>query len=41
MSPVRRIAAAVMVAVMSLGFVAIASGPASADYSWGAKPRVP
>jgi hypothetical protein len=36
MSPVRRIAAAALVAAMSVGFVGITSTPASADYSWGA-----
>ena len=40
MSPVRRLAAAALVATMSLGFVGIASVPAQAgDYSWGAKTR--
>jgi len=39
MSPTRRIAAATLVAVMSVGFVGITSVPASADYSWGAKIR--
>jgi hypothetical protein len=37
----RRLAAALLVTVMSVGFVGIASGPASADYSWGAKVKVP
>ena len=40
MSPARRLAAATLAAVMSLGFVAISSSPAAADYSWGGKPRV-
>ena len=34
MSPARRIAAAAFVAVMSVGFVGVTSGPANADFSW-------
>ena len=41
MTPARRLAAAVLVALMSLGFVGMTSIPANADYSWGPKPRVP
>jgi hypothetical protein len=33
----RRVAAALLVTVMSVGFVGITSGPASADFTW----RVP
>ena len=39
MSPARRLAAAALVAVMSVGVVGLTAGPASADWSWGT--RVP
>jgi hypothetical protein len=39
MTPVRRIAAAALVAALGLGFVGVGAGPASAgiDTSWGGK----
>lgn len=38
MTPVRRIAAAALVAALGLGFVGIGAGPASAgDTTWGYK----
>jgi hypothetical protein len=43
MTPVRRIAAAALVAALGLGFVGIGASPANAsiDTSWGAKIRTP
>ena len=35
MTPVRRIAAAVLVGALGLGFVGISSAPANADFTWG------
>ena len=35
---VRRLAAAAMIAAMSVGFVGITSVAANADYSWGPRP---
>jgi hypothetical protein len=41
MTPVRRIAAAALVAVLSIGVAGIAAAPANAlDTSWGAKIKV-
>ncbi|WP_268930480.1 hypothetical protein [Nocardioides potassii] len=40
MTPVRRIAAAALVATLGLGFVGIASAPANADFTWGGKVRM-
>ncbi|GAB3014609.1 hypothetical protein GCM10011376_07620 [Nocardioides flavus (ex Wang et al. 2016)] len=37
MTPVRRIAAAALVAALGLGFVGITSAPANADITWGMK----
>jgi hypothetical protein len=38
MSPVRRIAAAALVAVLGFGVAAVGAAPAQAyDYSWGAR----
>jgi hypothetical protein len=39
MTPVRRIAAAALVATLGLGFVGVSAGPASAatDTTWGGK----
>ena len=40
MTPVRRIAAAVLVATLGLGFVGIAASPATAfDTTWGDRPK--
>ncbi|WP_439937906.1 hypothetical protein ACS3YM_18500 [Nocardia sp. N13] len=43
MTPVRRIAAAALVAALGLGFVGLGAGPANAgiDTSWGAKIKAP
>ena len=43
MTPVRRIAAAALVAALGLGFVGLGAGPANAsiDTSWGAKIKSP
>jgi hypothetical protein len=42
MSPVRRLAAAAAVAILSVSLVGIASSPAEArDFSWGARIPVP
>ena len=35
MTPIRRIAAAVLVGVLGFGFVGISSAPANADFTWG------
>ena len=41
MTPVRRIAAAALVAALGFGFVGLGAAPASAgDTSWGAKIKV-
>ena len=39
MTPIRRIAAAVLVGVLGLGFVGISSAPANADWTWGLKTK--
>jgi hypothetical protein len=43
MTPVRRIAAAALVAALGLGFVGLGASPANAgiDTSWGAKTKGP
>ncbi|MCW2738022.1 hypothetical protein [Nocardioides sp.] len=41
MTPVRRIAAAALVAALGIGFVGISSAPANADYTWGTRIKVP
>ena len=43
MTPVRRIAAAALVAALGLGFVGLGASPANAgiDTSWGAKIQTP
>ena len=43
MTPVRRIAAAALVAALGLGFVGLGTSPANAgiDTSWGAKIKAP
>jgi len=42
MTPVRRIAAAALVAALGFGFVGVGAAPANAlDTSWGAKIKVP
>ncbi|CAM3784341.1 hypothetical protein NOZE110980_15040 [Nocardioides zeicaulis] len=41
MTPVRRIAAAVLVAALGTGIVGLGTAPANADYSWGTKIKVP
>jgi len=43
MTPVRRIAAAALVAALGLGFVGMGASPANAsiDTSWGAKIKSP
>ncbi len=42
MTPVRRIAAAALVAALGFGFVGVGATPANAlDTSWGAKIKVP
>jgi hypothetical protein len=43
MIPVRRIAAAALVAALGLGFVGVSSAPANAgiDTSWGTKIKAP
>ena len=40
MTPIRRIAAAVLVGVLGFGFVGISSAPANADFTWGLKTKV-
>jgi hypothetical protein len=40
MTPVRRIAAAALVAGLGIGFLGISSAPANADYSWGTRVSV-
>ena len=40
MTPVRRIAAAALVAALGFGFVGISSAPANADYTWGTFAKV-
>ncbi len=41
MTPVRRIAAAAIVAVLGFGVVGIGAGPANADTTWGGKAKAP
>ena len=40
MTPVRRIAAAALVATLGLGFVGLSSAPANADWTWGTRIKV-
>jgi hypothetical protein len=40
MTPVRRLAAAALVAAFSIGFVGISTAPANADITWGTKIKV-
>jgi hypothetical protein len=37
MTPVRRIAAAALVAALGLGFVGVGAAPANADWTWGTR----
>ncbi len=41
MTPVRRIAAAALVAALGFGAVGIGAGPANADTTWGGKAKGP
>ncbi len=41
MTPIRRIAAAVLVGALGFGFVGISSAPANADFTWGARVKAP
>ncbi len=39
MTPVRRIAAAALVAALGFGFVGMSSAPANADFTWGTRTK--
>jgi hypothetical protein len=41
MTPVRRIAAAALVATLGLGITMVGAAPAGADVTWGQKIKVP